>query len=729
MDHITTPNKCSFEMYLPSVGLWDTFTTDISVENNDPLLSQLRANGDTYMLGRMLFDTPQKRQETGKFVVYNPYTVFEDPSEHDNYEQLFGFDLVPFSYDNVSDEETEEDVVSNIPSKTGAEFVKNLLNDIYPFWVCFKRFHCDILADTYCTHEMFQKTVFYEFLFYYCQYMTSEFVLNTLIVALKDVYLGWASHSTAVMIHRYTGKQFVAIIPRGVGKTNVIKNLVVVFLVTFPGIDILASAHKKALIVSVKGDIETDIKNIFPPVKFGNYMIKNQEDSLILVRQDGTVSKLRYASAHSPDSLRGNDPHMVLQDEALSVRDSAYTIINAMGQRKKCKVAYFSSPISNKRDTLINLVRNMAERCPSVNLFRMCYFCFNPNHLQYSSCHTGCYRKIYEPRHMTYNGENKEFDGVMSKTDGSFENELGVIHPADLIRDEMCVVDLKNPHRGDKATFSVKFINHLRNPNTYVSLSSVEPHGPPESAYWIYMDPAYHWSTQSAIAIACVRYVGGRAVLCFIDRKLISHTDLGHVGSIMEEMYVKCVTVITSKTHPETRCNFFVAIERNSNADAVRTYYRNWVDLSKKFPGCNFFRYVDVYSGRRIVHGYNMNFTKSNIFSITINFLNNLHLGSFKIATTTEYGAFTRDVCAVEHLIKEIKNYRYTVSNKYSGKINPVSTDDVITCVIMAISLGYSFKGNSLMRINNLASEHISHCTVPWISMTCQCPIKPGRTK
>lgn len=522
------------------------------------------------------------------------------------------------------------------------------------------------------------------------------------------------------MRHKYTGKQYMCIIPRGLGKTTCIKLVLSVALVTFTNCEILAMAHTRSLVCSTKDDIESTLQNCFPSQVYGYHMWKRQ-DCLILEFKDGTTNRLKYASACRPASLRGNDPQIGFLDEALCVSEESYVVINAMIQRKHTKIGFVTSPVFGKKEALINLAVNMLTKCSLINLYRMCYFCMDRLHVQYSSSHTGCYRKMFAPRHITYDEANKKFEGVITGSEASYETELGVIRPEDIASGRY---DANNDD-ATRTVFSTAFIEHLHNPITHIRLEDI-PTNRDYSCYWIYMDPAYHPSEQSAIAITCVRFTQNEpAVLCFADRKLVMHGDLGRVGYIMREMYHRCVTTIVCRSRG-VKCYFFVAIERNSNPDAVRSYYNKWVNVARtgrvNKHQCDFFYYADVYSGRNLAYGYNLGIRKKHIFSTVVAFLNNQHQVCFKVASTIEFGVYSKDVCTLEQLVHELKTFHYK-DRKYTGKINKVTTDDVVTCLVMSLWLGLAHRHNADTRIRNLRTESVTHCTAPWISSNCMCPL------
>lgn len=541
------------------------------------------------------------------------------------------------------------------------------------------------------------------------------------MLGANDTYLGFCIASIDKMRVKYTGKQYMAIVPRGLGKTRCIRLVTAVALITFRGCEVFTMAHIKSLSSALKDDVESILNTKFPASRYNYRMFKHQDSIIMVFTDGGKFNRLKYASACNPASLRGNDPHIGFLDETLCVSKDAYAVISAMIQRLHTKIGFVSSPIANKKDDLINLVVNMPTKCSNINLYRLCYFCLDRLHVQYSVSHTGCYRRMFAPKHIMYTDDNKSFEGVLTQTETSYENELGIIHPEDIAIDQVYRPDIDN-----KSVFTYTFISHICNPLSHLRLSELPYEQEP--AYWIYIDPAYHPSQQSAVAICCVRFVQKtRAVLCFMDRKLITHNDLGKVVDIMGEMYRRCITTIVENSGG-AKCHFFVAIERNSNPSWVRSFYDAWGDprnhnvcksvLNKR--NCEFFFYADVYSGCKISYGYVLGSAKKRIFATNIKFLNCHHSDNFRIADTAEYGLYMTGVCSLEHLVREIKNYQYK-DRKYTGKINSTSTDDVLTCLIMSIALGSAHKGSSGIRINNLKEERITNCTQPWLSVNCKC--------
>ncbi|GFR99299.1 hypothetical protein ElyMa_004524800 [Elysia marginata] len=181
-----------------------------------------------------------------------------------------------------------------------------------------------------------------------------------------------------------------------------------------------------------------------------------------------------------------------------------------------------------------------------------------------------------------------------------------------------------------------------------------------------------------------------------MDRKLLSHTDLGKVGGMMEEMYKRCIDTIVAQTHPHTSCHFFLAIERNINPDAARSYYATWGDQSMRFPPgkTSFMYYVDVYKSGARAYGYLVDATKTTKCDLIIQMLNNGHLGIFTIATSVERGFFTRDTSIMEHFTREVSNFQTT--NGCTGKVNSESTDDCAFCFLMATHLAYMYNPTAL---------------------------------
>ncbi|KAK3757162.1 hypothetical protein RRG08_061447 [Elysia crispata] len=716
-EHVMT--GCSFELYFGHAGIWgDTELDDphCAVQDEWTLLFQRKA--DAHILRRLLFDTLKERRENQHYHTYNPYLTLNN--DNDNLTALLFGPPPQVVHQSVDTSPSIKRCVNNL---------KGTLSKMMPYVTFLNRIHFDVMEDpATTTHQMFQKSVFYEVLFYYCVYNTNNDFLTTLILGCNDTYMGFDMASVDKMREKYTGQQYMAIVPRGLGKTRTIKLAVTVSLVTFTNVEILIMAHIKSLIGSTKDDIESCLANSFPPQKFG-YLRKHHEDCLILEFNSGVINKLKYPSACRPASLRGNNPHIGFLDEALCVTQDSYTVINAMIQRKHTKIGFVSSPISSKKEILLDIVAGMFKKCSQINLYRVCFFCMKQIHVQYSAVYTGCYRKMFAPRYITYNQDNKAFESVITGTESSYENELGVIRPEDIANRETDMYDGKN-----HPAFSAEFICHLSDPTTFIKLRDLPVEE--EVSYWIYVDPAFHPSGRSAIALSCVRYVKVKAsqehlVLCFLDRKLLNGGNIGSVVSILEEMYTRCVTTLVANTNG--KCNFFVAIERNSSPDTVRKCYDLWVDLRKRRSGCpearllnanncEFFSYVDVYKDRTLAYGYYLGSKKFHMCSTVINMFNTKHKHLFRIATTMEHGVFSKDICSLEYLKTEVMNYFYQ-DGRFSGKKGLGMTDDIVLCLISSSYLCIHHKGAANYRIRNLKEENIKNCTLPWIGQNCTCPL------
>ena len=695
-------------MWLPGET---TLSTGGGIVAADPLslLTQRRSEG--YILSRLMFDSPTDRSKNGQFSVYNPYTVYETEDDMT--------DLFINEEDNSSGSDNDARGYGGL---AGLEELKTLLNTLEPYVKCCSRFHGAVLESSAASHEMFQKSVFYEVFCFFTRSRTSQYALEKLILGLSKRYTAWSTVSIPNMIEKYTGKQYLGIFPRGFGKTRTIKMISAVFMVSFPGVDILVLAHRKNLVSSVKDDVVAALIGSFPPSEHDHYRLERHDDSVLLVRPGGAPpSRLKYSSSSNADSLRGNDASIVFQDEFMCVPKKTFTILMAMFQRRHTKGGFLSSAAQGKNDYQVYLIKH-GGKCGSTNLYWLCNFCMMPDHVQYSNTHTSCYRGyLFTPPHITYSSDNKEFEAVLTQSEVSFENELGVIRPEDLANDEE---DEVPKHRSQ---FSRDFLRRFHNPENYVHLSSIDPHGPRDAAYWVYIDPAFHSSKQSAMAICCVRYDRHGPILVFMDRKMVHSNDLGRVGYLMGEMYVKCVETVVAQTNPNTCCNFFLAIERNINPDAARGYYMTWANQESRLPfgRAKFFFYVDVYGGKKAAaYGYLVDASKKLKCDTIISMLNNgSSMGSFRVATSTEYCAFMRDTSIVEHLLKELKNFQSDEALGCTGKLTHETTDDCCFCFIMALYLGYQYRKDALVRVNNAKNESRRNCTRPWVTPYCQCPL------
>ena len=476
---ITTPSRCSFELYFSKNGIWGN---DVEGDEWTDMFIKL---ANTKLYKRLLFDTPQKREQNKQFFTYNPYLVSSSKNNEEYLEELYG------KPPERVDQENNLSRVSNLKSD---------LEKMAPYITFLSRIHEDVMEKPTTTHLMFQKSIFYEVLFYYCLNKTSQDMLTNVILGANDFYLGFCIASIDKMREKYTGKQYVAIVPRGFGKTRCIRLVTAVALITFRGCEIFTMAHIKSLSSALKDDVESILNAKFPASRYNYKMFKHQDSIMLNFQGEKTFNRLKYASACNPSSLRGNDPHIGFLDETLCVSKDAYAVINAMNQRLHTKIGFVSSPIANKKDDLINLVVNMPSKCSQTNFYRICLFCLDRLHVQYSTSESGCYKRMFAPKHIMYTEDNKNFEGVLTRTETSYENELGIIYPED--------INVDSVYRSDtgKSVFTKQFIAHICNPMTHIRLSELPYEDEP--AYSIYIDPAYHPSSQSAIAICCVRTIG-----------------------------------------------------------------------------------------------------------------------------------------------------------------------------------------------------------------------------
>ena len=596
---IETPLKCSFHLYFSKKSMW------CNENEADEWTLNFRRMADSYIYKRLLFETPKQRRKNVTYFIYNPYLMAPNCQD---LEDLYG--PPP---ELIHQEKSKNNNNQSIRLKTELE-------NMMPYIIFLKRIHEDVMETPTTTHLMFQKSLFYEVLFFYCLNKTSQDTLTNVILGANDMYFGFCISSIDKMILKYTGKQYMAIVPRGLGKTRCIKLVTAVALITFRGCEIFTMAHIKSLSSALKDDVESILLTKFPPSKF-NYRLFKHQDSIIISFYDdsGKFNRLKYASACNPASLRGNDPHIGFLDETLCVSRDSYAVINAMNQRSHTKIGFVSSPIANKKEDLINLVVNMPIKCNYINLYRLCYFCLDKSHVNFSYSQTGCYRKMYAPKHIMYTNDNKNFEGVLTRSNESYENELGIIHPEEIDVNQIYESDV------NKCVFSNKLISHLTDPLTYLRLKDIPYES--DAVYWIYLDPAFHASKQSALAICCIRFIENTAVLCFIDRKLLLIKDMGEVMNITGHIYRRCITTIVTNSKCK-KCHFFVSVERNSNADWAHSFYDYCGDPRKHHStkhvlnqeNCEFFFYAKVYPGRKICYGYTLGQEKKIFFQNALDF-------------------------------------------------------------------------------------------------------------
>ncbi|RUS71487.1 hypothetical protein EGW08_020738 [Elysia chlorotica] len=723
---IKTPNGCTFELHLSGRGVWSQVDTLLgpNAMDRDPFLKAAYKLSEGYVLSRLLTDTNDVRAENGKYCESNDYTLYPKNANRWCPDGLFA----PVRTNGDNDTRSYHD-----PSHLTA--LDSLLKKLHPYVQCVMRFHDQAMSGPHAKHEMFQKSIFYEVLFYYCRYHTDEYTLNKLVTAITDKYIGWESVSTNDMIQRYLGEQYLAIIPRGFGKTVCIRTIVATFMVTFPGVEILALAHRRNLMSAIKDDILSTLYERFPPERYGRYKIESHNECISLTRQDGTASsRLKYGTSHFPNSLRGYDSEIVFQDEFLCLSDASIAALSAMFQRTHCKGGFLSSPVSTRRDKLLNLTKGHSRAGKGVNMYRLCLFCMDPSHLQHSGGQIGCYRCIYTPNHITYSNDNKVFEQIMTDSHVSFISEQGIIHPNEMFDGtgdgyEGTAAggtgDSGGINADEPSSFYKRFLDRFTNINVYYPLANIEPHGPSDAYYWVYLDPTYHVASQSAAAICCVRKGPDGLTLAFTDRKMLTHADMGNVNSVFKNMYVRCVDSVVRNTHVSTRCNFFVVIERNMSPDSARACYRAWGDRSSYYPNKAFFMfYADVQS-QGIMYGYMVTRNKRAICDNVIKHMNDVGYMNFRIAVSVEEGYYTSNVSIIEMLHKELKIFRAGVGRgNTTGKTDSMTTDDCAFSFIMALHFANLYYPSAYQIIHNMKTEHKTPCTKPWVAPNCICSPK-----
>ena len=122
-------------------------------------------------------------------------------------------------------------------------------------------------------------------------------------------------------------------------------------------------------------------------------------------------------------------------------------------------------------------------------------------------------------------------------------------------------------------------------------------------------------------------------------------------------------------------------------------------------------------------YGYLLGYKKKMIFSSIIRLFNERHARQIRIANTAEFGVYSRETCVTENFVQEIKAF-HNKDMRYTGKISHVSTDDLITWAVMATYLCIAHRAQAPTRMRNIETEQQSHCTAPWISSKCNCPVR-----
>lgn len=477
-------------------------------------------------------------------------------------------------------------------------------------------------------------------------------------------------------------------------------------------------------------------------------------------------NKLECVSSKKDSSLRGKNPNFVLEDEFI-VLENHPTII-ALAQRCHCQINYFSSPVYHKPEMYVNIIVDL-NNSDDTNLYRMMYFCMLKEHIKFSTTQQACINLwFYMPKHLVYSSDNRLITDVMSSGSKQNENalpyyitgprpsaycnELGVVKRSDI---EMAMQKREQAAKfdGDDAststTFGPAFFEYMRNVKGYRDIHSVDFKTKNKAIlrrayhfakdrqnnaalldhldFFVYVDPCYNSGTQSAIAICCCIKpldTSEKCLVTYLNHYFLTDNDLSLVHEKIGEMMLDCVLEMNKIFKDQNKwCNFFVAVENNSQQSAVALIHQqleNIVLNYQKKVRFSIYAFVTLKMAQnRRIQGYNLGKEKSDVFRAIIGFLNHLGVQFSRIIGVsltqhiTSSSGEKRHQTIIEHLLEECNYFRYDSQKRsYTGKTERTGSDDLVVALVMAIFLAKNYSDT----IYNY--KYAGAVKYPWIKLT-----------
>ena len=738
----------------------------------DEFVDVLKNNYASYVWNRLMNETLVDRRARKNLHLYNPYTRIKEVNDFGE-RTVFVDDDELFSNSADDDNATtsyDHDDDNNNGKRTGTIAVDNAekksldiqksLNDMLPY----QRFLKTVFGmSPKTTFETYQKSIIYNVLFFRIMKGNGYSCLEKFLYAMSNNYMGFATNQFHFLMKMYPKKHSLSIIQRGLGKTTVQKWITASAMLCLRDVSLLLIAQSRHMVTTTHNEVKHLIqkfnnshKNLLTtPLDSLNLYINynNNHGDPTLSRdkfaavKDGCyehVNKVSCASATKDASLRGNDSHVVMTDEAYSIPRNNHATILAMGHRPHCQINYFSSPVHNNPDLHLNVLVDLHDS-DDINLFRMTFFCTNKNHQKFISSQRACPNlEFFIPPYITYSEDNRLVTDVMtsggkneenappyyaaqfiSSRSSAYQHELGIVKKSDLqraIRDR----DPSTYDGTENTAFKGFFFDFIKHRSAYLDVKKLDVRSKQATLLnnkyktreerlmnkqllshvdlFVYVDPSYNADTQSGIGFTCVlkphldddTELQKRCVITYMNHRFLSSNEVIEVPRIIAEVMIDCIEVNKRIFQPNTFLNFFVAVENNSAQAGVAQIHQKFSELvNHTSDRLEYAMYLYMTRNRRknnkVVFGFNLGIEKSAIFSLGINMSNNK-----RIYFSSMIGAHARNspssMTIMSHFLEECTHLKFNHNKRsYSGKITRTSSDDLVTSYLCAIMLCKSY--------------------------------------
>lgn len=663
---ITTENKCSFSLYYripsncePNDNLWGY------VRYEDSNVQRIKDAYEQYIWIKLLNNTPNDQFKNK--TPYNQYTQCE-------YEGDEFFD------DENTDEEEDEGM-----NESYRLFLLDSLNSIQKHKKCVDAAYTIMKKEGYDL-EPFQKSVLLEHLFFFVS-ENDPGILYSFIAAMYP-YFCFDSVMINHVIRMYSKKHYVSIIPRRHGKTMTIYMVIASFLISYGSISILAIAQNKKLINTTKKRITQYLEFWNSTIEPGclSYSLMSTTDNVLVSykKYPSKKSLLQCASVGQNDQAsRGPDPDFAIIDETMCINPNRFNSILALGQKKKCKLGFLSSPTPESKDRILKFITHLTKSRSGSNFYFVNYFCGSLNHTKYSSSQVGCVDLMfYKPRHITFSEENKTLTDIMTRNTQCYEGELGIIKDYEIenaLREE----EGKENYIEDFKSFRNSFYEFLKSPECVCYDSEIVN-------YFIYLDPAFCSTTQSGIGIACCALnKDNLPTLCYFNHRFLEINELTDVNGITVRLLISCIDKLRYALGEDKFLSFFIAIEHNNFLYNVASIYKTLKTIRNP--------YYDIYlyhttasilkknmklKDEPLLPGYCMTGSKKGIVNEVLTKCNRNEL---KISAYMPCQKI-RGIHPIPYLLDQCRSFKWLPNkNTWSGKLTRETSDDLVIAAIMSI--------------------------------------------
>ncbi|AAZ80628.1 Cy124 [Cynomolgus cytomegalovirus] len=506
--------------------------------------------------------------------------------------------------------------------------------------------------------EPFQKNLLIHVIF---------FIAVTKIPVLANRVLQYLVHAFEIdflsqtSVEVFKQKATVFLVPRRHGKTWFIIPIICFLLKHMIGISIGYVAHQKHVSQFVLKEVEFRCRHTFAK----DYVVENK-DFVISIDHKGAKSTALFASCYNTNSIRGQNFHLLLVDEAHFIKKEAFNTILGFLAQNTTKIIFISST-NTTSDATCFLTR--LNNAPFDMLNVVSYVCEEHLHTftekgDATAC--PCYR-LHKPTFISLNSQVRKTANMFMP--GSFMDEI--IGGTNKITESNVLITDQSRDEFDILRYSTLNVN------------AQEHFG---KTIYVYLDPAFTTNRKaSGTGIAAVGLYRHQFIIYGLE-----HYFLRDLSESSETAIAECAAhMLTSviNLHPYIN-ELRIAVEGNSNqAAAVRI-----ACLIRQNVQCNSLIPVLFY------HTPDQNNIEQPFYLMgrdkrlaVEQFISRFNSGYIKASQEIVSYTIKLNHDPIEYLLEQIQNlHRITLAEgntTYSAKRHHKYSDDLVVAVIMATYL------------------------------------------